>query len=96
MTHPYGTREHDDQELDTCDVLLSSHDVRDDGLIVLHVLGPTRGVPATAWTHDPERLRRLLREHKGPAQWQPRGNRLRLSRATVGTTLVRVAEPPRR
>ncbi|MGW2227179.1 hypothetical protein [Streptomyces formicae] len=73
------------------DVLLSSHDVRDDGRIALHVLGPTRGVPATLWTHDPGRLRGLLREHRGLAQWQPRWNLLRLRRGTVATTLVCVA-----
>ncbi|MFE0174590.1 hypothetical protein ACFWZ2_19915 [Streptomyces sp. NPDC059002] len=73
------------------DVLLSSHDVSDDGLITLHVLGPTRGVPAALWTHDPERLRGLLRAHRGLAQWQPRWNLLRLRRDIVGSTLVCVA-----
>ncbi|MEV5976408.1 hypothetical protein [Streptomyces sp. NPDC052114] len=73
------------------DVLLSSHDVADDGRITLHVLGPTRGVPAALWTHDPERLRRLLREHRGLAQWQPRWNLLRLRGDGAATTLVCVA-----
>ncbi|WP_069886148.1 hypothetical protein [Streptomyces luteocolor] len=73
------------------DVLLSSHDVGDDGRITLHVLGPTRGVPAALWTHDPLRLRRLLRDHRGPVQWQPRWNLLRLRRDAAVTTLVCVA-----
>ncbi|MEV7192733.1 hypothetical protein AB0N81_13200 [Streptomyces sp. NPDC093510] len=84
MTHPHDT-------LTSIDVLLSAYDVSDDGRIDLHVLGPTRGVPSALWTRDPERLRALLREHGGPAQWQPRRNVLRLRRGTVGTTPVKVA-----
>ncbi|MFJ2768420.1 hypothetical protein [Streptomyces sp. NPDC087300] len=102
MTHAYDTPDHDTRARDThdhdsCDVLLSSHDVADDGLIALHVLGPTRGVPAAVRTHEPERLRRLLREGHGPAQWQPGRNLLRLGREHVGTTPVCAAvEAPRR
>ncbi|WP_306335369.1 hypothetical protein [Streptomyces sp. KL118A] len=100
MTHSHDThcthgthraRGTDDVRDTPVDVLLSSYDVADDGRIALHVLGPTRGVPAAVWTHDPERLRRLLRGHTGPAQWQPRRNLLRLGCDTAGATLVGVA-----
>ncbi|MFD6437017.1 hypothetical protein [Streptomyces venezuelae] len=87
MTHSpaYDTRD------TSVDVLLSSYDVADDGRIALHVLGPTRGVPAALWTRDPQHLRRLLREHKGLAQWQPHRNVLKLRCDTAGATLVGVA-----
>ncbi|MEU6994194.1 hypothetical protein ABZ953_26520 [Streptomyces sp. NPDC046465] len=91
-THDHATRAHDTWDACTAtDVLITSHDVTDDGRIALHVLGPTRGVPAALWTDDPERLRGLLRQYEGLAQWQPRWNLLRLRCETLGTTVVCVA-----
>ncbi|MFF1374620.1 hypothetical protein [Streptomyces sp. NPDC058308] len=75
-------------EVREIDVLLSSYDVRDDGLIPLHVLGPPLGAPAALRTPDPERLRAQLRAHHGVVQWEPGRNLLRLRRGTGRATLI--------
>ncbi|MEU1117666.1 MULTISPECIES: hypothetical protein [unclassified Streptomyces] len=97
MTHQHATPsstaddvEHGQQvePAERVDVLLSSYDVRDDGLIPLHLLGPTLGAPAALRTLDPERLRAQLRAHRGVVQWEPGRNLLRLRHGTGRATLI--------